>query len=74
MPLLTSNLKMAADPPKIAEANCNHMSMESPEDSKPPRYRYSLLLANMAAPEKQAKATADPTNALIRMLHQDTEY
>jgi hypothetical protein len=35
--LLTSNLKMAAEPPKIAEAKCSHKRMLRPEESKPPR-------------------------------------
>lgn len=64
----TSNLNIASEPPKKYDAILNQHMMERPEDSKPPRYRYSLRLANMAAAEKQAKASAVPTNAPTRML------
>lgn len=66
--LLTSNLKMAAEPPKIEDAKCSHNRMLRPEESRPPRYRYSLRLANMAANEKQLNASAVPTKALTKIL------
>lgn len=34
---LTSNLKIAVEPPKIEEAKCNQRRMDKPEESKPPR-------------------------------------
>ncbi|MFS7924295.1 hypothetical protein Hanom_Chr03g00270911 [Helianthus anomalus] len=64
----TSNWNIATEPPKIDEAKCNQKSIETPDDKRPPRYRYSLRLANMAAPEKQANAIAVPMNALTKML------
>lgn len=64
---------MAAEPPKIAEAKCSHNRMLRPEESKPPRYRYSLRRANMAAREKQPKATAVPTKALTKILEVDNK-
>lgn len=39
-----------------------------PEEVRPPRYRYSLRLVMMAAPEKHPKAMAVPTNPVTRML------
>lgn len=59
---------MAVDPPNNEEAKCNQKRMERPEERTPPKYRYSLRLANIAAAEKQPKATAVPTKALTRML------
>ena len=49
-------------------ANCSQRRMERAEESKPPRYRYSLRLAIMAAAEKHPKAIAVPTNAVTRIL------
>lgn len=54
--------------PKIEVANCSQRRMERPDESRPPRYRYSLRLAMMAAPEKHPKAIAVPTNAVARIL------
>jgi len=34
---LTSNLKRAADPPKMEDAKCSHRRMERPDESKPPK-------------------------------------
>lgn len=64
----TSNLKSAAAPPKMEEAKCTHIRRDNPEESKPPRYRYSLRLATKAAPEKQAKAKEVPTHAVTITL------
>lgn len=66
---LTSNLKIVVDPPNIEEAKFNQKRMERQEERTPPKYRNSLRLANIAATEKQPKATAVPTKALTRMLH-----
>jgi len=53
------------------EAKCNQRRMDNPEETKPPRYRYSLRLATKAAPEKHAKAKDVATNALkIRLEKQ----
>lgn len=55
----------------MEEAKCNQRRMDNPEESKPPRYRYSLRLATKAAPEKHAKAKDVATNALkIRLEKQ----
>lgn len=70
MRLLTSNLKRAVEPPKMEEAKCNQRRMDNPEETKPPRYRYSLRLETKAAPEKHAKAKEVATNALKMRLHQ----
>lgn len=56
------------EPPKIEDANCNQSRMDRPEESRPPRYKYSLRLATIAAPEKQPKAREQPTKALTKML------
>lgn len=54
----------------MEEAKCNQRRMDNPEETKPPRYRYSLRLATKAAPEKHAKAKDVPTNALKIRLQQ----
>ena len=54
--------------PKIEAANCSQRRMERPDESRPPRYRYSLRLAMMAAPEKHPKAIAVPTKTVTRIL------
>nr|GMC80921.1 40S ribosomal protein S14 [Ipomoea batatas]GMC80922.1 40S ribosomal protein S14 [Ipomoea batatas]GMC85253.1 40S ribosomal protein S14 [Ipomoea batatas] len=61
----------AIEPPKMEDANCNQNSRERPDESRPPRYRYSLRLATMAAAEKQPNTKAQPTNAPTRMLKQE---
>lgn len=66
----TSNLKRAMAPPKMEDAKCNHMRRETPDERRPPRYKYSLRLANMAAAEKQPKTTPQPTKAPSTMLQQ----
>jgi len=63
-------LKRAVEPPKMEEAKCNQRRMDNPEETKPPRYRYSLRLATKAAPEKHAKAKDVATNALRIRLEQ----
>lgn len=70
---LTSNLNMAADPPKMEEAKCNQKSMERPDKSSPLRYRYCLRFTRVAAAEKHPNAMAVPTNALMRILHQQNQ-
>lgn len=52
----------------MEEAKCNQNRMERPDERRPPRYKYSLRLATMAAAEKQPNATAHPTKAPITML------
>ena len=59
--------------PKIEVANCSQRRIERPDESRPPRYRYSLRLAMMAAPEKHPKAIAVPTNAVTRILVDEQE-
>ena len=54
--------------PKIEVANCSQRRIERPDESRPPRYRYSLRLAMMAAPEKHPKAIAVPTKTVTRIL------
>jgi hypothetical protein len=71
---ITSNMKVALVWPKIEVANCSQRRMERPDESRPPRYRYSLRLAMMAAPEKHAKATAVPTNAVTRILVHEMQF
>lgn len=56
------------EPLKIEDANCSQNSIERPEERRPPRYKYSLRLATMAAAEKQPKANAQPTKAPTTML------
>lgn len=56
------------EPPKMEDASCNQQRRETPDERSPPRYKYSLRLATMAAAEKQPKATAQPTKAPITML------
>lgn len=64
-------MKVALVWPKMEVANCSQRRMERPDESRPPRYRYSLRLAMMAAPEKHPKAIAVPTNAVTRILVDD---
>jgi hypothetical protein len=54
----------------MEEAKCNHIRMDNPEETKPPRYKYSLRLATKAAPEKHPKAKAVATNELKMRLEQ----
>ena len=65
---------MAVEPPKIAEAKCSHRRTLRPEDSKPPRQRYSLRLANIAAAEKQPNASAVPTKAVTKILEETKNF
>lgn len=64
----TSNLKTAMEAPKMEDAKCNQKRRETPDERRPPRYKYSLRLANMAAAEKQPKTRAQPTKAPSTML------
>lgn len=70
----TSNLKTAMEPPKMEDAKCNQKRRETPDERRPPRNKYSLRLANMAAAEKQPKTTAQPTKAPSTMLQQEKLY
>lgn len=54
----------------MEDAKCNQRRMDNPEETKPPRYRYSLRLATKAAPEKHPKAKAVATNELKMRLKQ----
>ena len=65
---LTSNMKLLAEWPKIDVANCSQSRIDTPAESRPPRYMYSLRLAMMAAQEKHPNAMAVPTNPVTRML------
>jgi hypothetical protein len=65
---LTSNMKLLMEWPKMDVANCSQSRIDRPEESKPPRYMYSLRLAMMAAQEKHPNAMAVPTKAVTRML------
>jgi hypothetical protein len=61
-------MKLLVEWPKMDVANCSQSRIDRPEESRPPRYMYSLRLAMMAAQEKQPKAMAVPTNPVTRML------
>jgi len=44
------------NPQKGEEAKGNHIRMDNLEESKPPRWRYSLCLVTKVTLEKQTKA------------------
>jgi hypothetical protein len=61
-------MKTLVEWPKMAVANCSQIRIDRPEESRPPRYMYSLRLAMMAAQEKHPNAMAVPTKAVTSML------
>jgi hypothetical protein len=65
---VTSNMWIELEPPKIADANCNHSKILTPDPNNPPRNINSLRRARIAAPEKHTNAKPVPRKAVARTL------